>query len=155
MVCSNLQMFTRKFHRLAEAYPDVTFLEVYGDETKDLRVRILGHTVPDSVVFCSPLGAWSMCPASRFWTGKVTVMLLLSVKLSGPASSLQKLMISMEIRVTPNFRLYRNGELVRSWPLLQAQQCTFAVRRTLAGAEPKMSFESFSQKSRSHRVLSC
>lgn len=123
MVCSRLQMFTRKFHRLAEAYPDVTFLEVYGDETKDLRVRILGHTVHDSVVFCSPLGAWSMCPASRSWTGKVTVVVsVLSVNLSGPASSLQKLMISMEIRVTPNFRLYRNGELVRSRPLLHAQQ---------------------------------
>lgn len=37
------QMFTRKFHRLAESYPNVTFLEVYGDETKELRVRFLAR----------------------------------------------------------------------------------------------------------------
>jgi thioredoxin 1 len=58
--CRPCKMFTRKFHRLAESYPDATFLEVYGDDTKELR----------------------------------------------------KLMISMEIRVTPNFRLYRDGKLV-------------------------------------------
>ena len=33
-----MQMFTRKFQRIAEAYPDVTFLEIFGDDTKETRV---------------------------------------------------------------------------------------------------------------------
>lgn len=32
------QMFGRKYQRLAESYPDATFLEIFGDDTKETRV---------------------------------------------------------------------------------------------------------------------
>lgn len=35
-----LQMFGRKYSRIAETYPMTSFLEVIGDESADTRVRI-------------------------------------------------------------------------------------------------------------------
>mmetsp|Transcript_748 Transcript_748/g.2282 ORF Transcript_748/g.2282 Transcript_748/m.2282 type:complete len:260 (-) Transcript_748:789-1568(-) len=60
--CRPCKMFMRKYQRIAQQYRDrnVTFLEIFGDDSKETR----------------------------------------------------QLMISMSIRVTPNFRLYRDGQLV-------------------------------------------
>ena len=34
-----VQMFGRKYSRIAESFPDAVFLEVFGDESADTRVR--------------------------------------------------------------------------------------------------------------------
>lgn len=34
-----LQMFGRKYSRIAESFPTASFLEVIGDESADTRVR--------------------------------------------------------------------------------------------------------------------
>jgi Thioredoxin len=58
-----LQAFARKYHRMADQYPEAVFYEVVGDESKDLR----------------------------------------------------GMMISMGVKVTPTFRLYRRGECVEKF----------------------------------------
>jgi hypothetical protein len=38
-VMASAQMFSRKYIRLAAAFPDVAFCEIYGDENSATRVR--------------------------------------------------------------------------------------------------------------------
>lgn len=87
--CRPCKMFTRKYQRIAEAYPGVTFLEIYGDDSKETR----------------------------------------------------KLMISMSIRVTPNFRLYIDGKLVEQLSGINETNLRNAIEKALHPEEAEQAEE--------------
>jgi hypothetical protein len=79
-----MQMFTRKFQRIAEAYPNVTFLEIFGDDTKETRVRSVHKLISAMCIAqLATATAAPSCTGSDAWL----------------VPAMQKLMISMSIRV--------------------------------------------------------
>ena len=86
-----MQAFSRRYLRMAEALPDCHFMSMYGDESPSTRVR-----------HCR------FCSCSTTLEAHALHFLGLTVEL------VQKLMMDLEVRVTPTFMLYRGGQRVHS-----------------------------------------
>lgn len=152
------QLFARKYARAAELYNDAVFLEIFGDETPETRVRrsccafcLSAPTACTALCFLCPGCARGRAVAQRAGnpgppsgrspqaaglgqlgsapTAAPPARCLLSAGahasvplphrlLTRPPPALcllpQKLMISMKVKVTPTFVLYRGTEQVHS-----------------------------------------
>ena len=87
------QMFTRKFERLAASYSDAVFCDILGDENNDTRVRCQASQHSLASLSC----------AARLHSAAVQPVCWRP----DPAGCLQRLMMDMQIKVTPTFKLFR------------------------------------------------
>jgi hypothetical protein len=135
---SALQMFARKYQRIAAEHAEegAVFLEILGDESADTRVsyssfHLLAFVPKEDILvhLCHAFG-FDCCktagigyPCSRLPEYCVADMCCVLV--------LQKLMISMQIRVTPTFCLYRNKEQVKTVTGVNVENLQNAVKQEL------------------------
>lgn len=138
--CRPCKLFARKYKTAAALYRDALFLEIFGDESKDTRVRTLSlffffprcllesfaKKKLNKLLRCNSRFASSQCARRSHWwwkgrpgssrrRGHRSCLCPASTSLVFSCScSLQKLMIEMGIKVTPTFVIYRGGERVHS-----------------------------------------
>jgi hypothetical protein len=121
-----VQMFTRKFERLAASYSDAVFCEILGDENNDTRVRrtpvcccISGLLVWQQgskarAVQAGARPAQSQSPHHLCFGTRVAGLALPSLQpvwdpceADAAAGGAQRMMMELQVKVTPTFMLFR------------------------------------------------